>query len=237
MAATGFFHHIGTLLLFIALVLLIVTCITAPAVHDLAIMKVVLGNWTGSEHSTVNFGSFGYCITDEANGGHTCSKSMIGYSPSAVMNAIENTQFSTSAIDATNDLTKVMVLHPVAAGLAFIAFLLALGAGVVGSLFAALVSVLTFLVTAVVLICDFVLFNVVKNDVNSDGSGSDASFSVGIWTVLVAGICALLGSIIVFLSCCSARLHRNHTATSKVDGGYNNNNNNGATAPRRRRWF
>jgi hypothetical protein len=55
---TGFFHHIGTFLLFAATVLLIITCITAPVVNDLSILKVELG---GNDRSTVSFGTFGYC--------------------------------------------------------------------------------------------------------------------------------------------------------------------------------
>jgi len=227
--ATGFFHHIGTFLLFIATVLLIITDITAPVVHNLAIMEVVLNDASGSNnHGTVHFGTFGWCTTGLSNGTY-CSPSTVGYSPADIMIGVDGTQFSQYSIDTTNSLTKVMVLHPVATGLAFLAFILALGAGVVGSLLAALVAVLSFVVTAVVLICDFVLFSIIKNNVNTDGSGSDAFYSVGIWTILVAGICTLLGSVIVFLSCCSSRLHRNRT-TSKVDGGYN-------TAPRRRRWL
>lgn len=61
MAQTGFFHHIGTFLLFAATVLLIITCISAPVVHDLAILKVDLGNSASSSHGTVTFGTFGFC--------------------------------------------------------------------------------------------------------------------------------------------------------------------------------
>lgn len=61
MAQTGFFHHIGTFLLFAATVLLIITCISAPVVHDLAILKVELGGNSAQDHATVTFGTFGYC--------------------------------------------------------------------------------------------------------------------------------------------------------------------------------
>jgi hypothetical protein len=61
MAQTGFFHHIGTFLLFAATVLLIITCISAPVVHDLALLKVELGGNSAQDHATVTFGTFGYC--------------------------------------------------------------------------------------------------------------------------------------------------------------------------------
>jgi hypothetical protein len=57
---TGFFHHIGTFLLFSATVLLIITCISAPVVHDLALLKVELGD--DNRGSTVTFGTFGWCL-------------------------------------------------------------------------------------------------------------------------------------------------------------------------------
>lgn len=57
---TGFFHHIGTFLLFSATVLLIITCISAPVVNDLALLKVDLGN---NHRDKISFGTFGYCET------------------------------------------------------------------------------------------------------------------------------------------------------------------------------
>jgi hypothetical protein len=62
--ATGFFHHIGTFLLFTAAVLLVITCISAPVVHDIALLKVELGSTPGSQHSNVAFGTFGWCVNN-----------------------------------------------------------------------------------------------------------------------------------------------------------------------------
>jgi hypothetical protein len=64
MARTGFFHHIGTFLLLAATVLLLVTTISSPVVNDLAILKVDLGNRANSYHSTVTFGTFGWCANN-----------------------------------------------------------------------------------------------------------------------------------------------------------------------------
>jgi hypothetical protein len=60
--ATGFFHHLGTFLLFAAAVLLLITCISAPVVHDIALLKVELGGTASSQHSNVAFGTFGWCV-------------------------------------------------------------------------------------------------------------------------------------------------------------------------------
>ena len=125
-----------------------------------------------------------------------------------------------------------MILHPIACGLNFIAFLLALGAGFVGSLVASLVALLAFLTTAVVLIIDFVLFSVVKSNVNDNDSGARAEFGAAAWTTLVSAICSLVGTVVVFLTCCSGRLHkrRNRGVVPAHKTEY-------VEAPRRRRRF
>lgn len=167
-----------------------------------------------------------------------CSHHHVGYNAANVISNIEDTSFSDAARDTTNGLTRVMVLHPVACGLSFIAFLLALGAGFFGSLLAALVALVALIVTIVVMVIDFVLFGILKDHINNsddDSSGSHAKFSVAIWTVLVAAICLLIGAVIVFFTCCSARLHkrreRRSLGTAKTDYG------TPATTTRRRRWF
>lgn len=66
-SAMGFVHHLGTFLLLAATVLLIVTCISAPVVNDLALMKVELRD---SSSSTVTFGTFGYCENNINDSGY-----------------------------------------------------------------------------------------------------------------------------------------------------------------------
>jgi len=236
MARTGFFHHVGTFLLFAATVLLLITCISSPVVNDLAILKVDLGNRASSYHSTVTFGTFGFCKNNlNGDGVDDCSPHTLGYSPAAVMNQVDGTQFSDYATRTTRDLTKAMILHPIACGLNFIAFMLALGAGLVGSLLASLVAALAFLVTVVILIIDFVMFGIVRSNVNGDGTGAHASYGVAAWTILVSAICALIGTVIVFFTCCSSRLHRRRngvvTKHEVVQDGY------APATSRRRRFF
>jgi hypothetical protein len=64
MAKTGIFHHVGTFLLFVAAILLLITTISAPVVNDIAILRVTLTNKTDIRHSSINFGTFGYCVLD-----------------------------------------------------------------------------------------------------------------------------------------------------------------------------
>ncbi|GAB1313941.1 Actin cortical patch SUR7/pH-response regulator pali [Madurella fahalii] len=230
MALTGFFHHIGTFLLFSATVLLIITCISSPVVNDISLLTVELGGDAAEDHSTVTFGTFGYCINN-VDGRDFCSPSQLGYSPAEVMLLADGgaTEFSDYAEATTRSLTESMVLHPIACGLNFIAFMLALGAGTVGSLLASLVALVAFLTTAVATIIDFVLFSVVGSNVLDNGTGANAYYGAGAWTILVSAICSLVGAVVVFFTCCSARLHRRRGIATKGDLG--------PSPPRRRRWY
>ena len=147
------------------------------------------------------------------------------------MSQVDGTTFSLAGGDTANALTRVMILHPIACGLAFIAFLLAFGAGFCGSLFASLVSAVTWVITVVVMATDFAGFGIIKNNVNNDGTGSHAYYSVGMWTVLAAMVCLFFATFLVLFSCCSARRHR----TSKLDPAYSNGGV--ATTARRRRFW
>jgi hypothetical protein len=225
MANTGIFHHIGTFLLFASAILLLITTITAPVVPDISLLKVMLTNKTDIRHSSVTFGTFGHCVLDVApvaTDQDWCTGKHIGYNPADIMAEIDQTTFNTASKDTTKALTRVMVLHPVACGLTFIAFLMALGAGFCGAIFAAMTALVAWIVTVVVLACDFTLFGIIKNHVNSDGSGSSAKYGPGMWTILVAMILLLIGTMLVLLTCCSSRMHRqNKHSSSKVENlGY-----------------
>ncbi|KAG0652942.1 hypothetical protein D0Z07_0135 [Hyphodiscus hymeniophilus] len=225
MAKTGLFHHVGTFLLFAAAVLLLITTIASPVVNDIAILKVTLTNSSDIRHSSVTFGTFGHCVRDAApaqSDQDSCTGKHIGYNPLNIMESIDRVSYSHASIDTSKALTRVMILHPIACGLAFIAFLLALGAGVFGALLASFVSAITFVVTLVALVCDFVAFGIVKDKVNKDGSGSHASYSVGIWTILAAMILLFFATFIVFFTCFSARMHKNRSTrhTKNGEAGY-----------------
>lgn len=153
------------------------------------------------------------------------------------MENIDQTSFSDASRGTANGLTRVMILHPVAAAISFIAFLLALGAGFFGSFLAAIVAAIALIVTIVVLVTDFVGFAIIRDHVNSgsnDGSSSHASFSVAIWLVLVAGICLLIGALIVFFTCCSARLHKKRNANVATKNDYGTP---ATTTTTRRKWW
>jgi len=192
----------------------------------MAILKVTLSN----ADTTANFGTFGYCISGDSGG---CTGKHIGYDPASVMESLDNTDFGTASTDTSKALTRVMVLHPIATGVAFIAFLLALGSGFCGAIFAASTALIAWLITIVVMITDFVLFGIIKRHVNNDGSGSNASFSTGMWTLVAAMVILLVGTLLVILTCCSSRMHRQNRNTKHEESGYAAN---GTTVQKRHFW-
>ncbi|POR39175.1 Uncharacterized protein TPAR_00641 [Tolypocladium paradoxum] len=226
MGVGTFIHHIGSLLLLLATVLLVVVDVTSPVVNSLAIMKVNLGSRAAG--SQVTFGTFGWCHLGLI-GGDQCSGAHIGYNPAQVMSEIDGTDFSSAAENTSKGLTRVMVLHPVATGLCFIAFLLCLGTGIVGSLLATLSALLAFVVTVVAMICDFVSFSIIKHDVN-DHNRSKAEWGPAIWLMLVAAVLTLFASVIVFVTCCAGRSKKKRESRTKE--GWTDP----AAATRRRFW-
>ncbi len=76
------------------------------------------------------------------------------------MATIDGTKFNRASAGSADGLTNAMILHPIACGLAFIAFLLALGAGVFGSVLSAMVAGLAWIITLIVMAIDFSLFGV-----------------------------------------------------------------------------
>jgi len=154
---------------------------------------------------------------------------MVGYNPAQIMAEIDKTDFKTASENTSEALTRVMILHPVAFALAFIAFLLALGSGVIGALFASLVAAVAWIITIVVMATDFVAFGLIKNHVNGDGSGSHAFYTTGMWTTLAAMVCLFFATFIVLFTCCSSRMHSQNRVSKHGDAGY-------ATPTRRHFW-
>jgi hypothetical protein len=148
-----------------------------------------------------------------------CYPKHVGYDPAAIMSQIDQTTFNKASTDTTKALTRVMILHPVACGLAFIAFLFALGAGICGAIFASMVAAIAWIVTLVVMVTDFVLFGIIKNHVNKDGSGSHAFYTVGMWTILAAMIILFFATFIVLFTCLSSRMHRQDRTTKEAGYG------------------
>lgn len=163
-----------------------------------------------------------------------CTKHHIGYNPADIMAIVDHTSFSEMAAGTSDSLTRVMVLHPIACGLAFIAFLVSLGAGIIGSLAGAIVAFVAWVVTLVALAVDFSLFGIVKHHVNRDKSGSHAEFGSGMWLLLASFVTLFFGMLIVFFTCCSAHREKRRAASASKNEGYPAADGN--VAPRKKRF-
>lgn len=150
------------------------------------------------------------------NGNDACTGRHIGYEPAALMARVDDTGYDAISGGTSDAFTRIMILHPIACGVAFIAFLLSIGAGIVGSLAGALAAFVAWILTIIVLATDFTLFGVVRNHVNHDKTNSKASFGSAIWMLVASFMMLGMGMAILLLTCCRARRERNrNVAASK----------------------
>lgn len=106
--------------------------------------------------------------------------------------------------DSLANVTKAFILHPIACGIAFLSFLIALCSDHLGFLFAAFIALLAFIVSLVAMIIDFIVFGIVKHEINEHTSAS-ADFAAAIWLVLAATIILFFSTFVVCFSCCTNR--------------------------------
>lgn len=215
MAVGKAIHYIGSAFLFIAMILTIVVDISAPVVDSISFVKLDLPNGADA-----TFGVFGYCSRSSSNDDWTCSDSSIGYDPAGVIRDISSIRYSNARSDSVEALTRVLVLHPIGTASLFIAFLLSLASGsTILSILAMLVSLAAFIINAIALVIDFVLFTLLGNEIN-DARNADAAYGPAAWLALVAGILALVATIIMFITCCAGRRRNKRASRKGMETGY-----------------
>ncbi|KAJ7075671.1 actin cortical patch SUR7/pH-response regulator pali [Mycena belliarum] len=197
--------HAGTFLIFSGMVLLIVASISAPTVSKINFLQV----HTANNASTVNFGTLGYCVANP--GENSCTPTGVGYRIADEIQAVGIDAFSRAKAVSLHGLTQGLILHQIGAGIAAIAFLMALCSHRIGYLFASAVAFIAFLFSLAALILDFVLFGSVRSHVRDD-NGS-AKFGNAIWIVLAATIVLFLASIATCFACVTARKRRRSAST------------------------
>jgi len=186
---------------------LLLVSLSVPIIHDIYFLKVnlssgdlVLGNW-------------GVCV-QKVGAAMTCSPRTQGYNIQTYLDSlIGNTE--TFKDDIIHGLTYAFVLHPIAAALAFVAFMLAVCSNIVSHIFGSIVAFFATLITLVALGIDLGLFISARNRINDQATGSPASLSNAIWMVLGALISLLIAS---FTICCGGmRDRRSRQASSSYD--------------------
>jgi len=227
-------------------VLLLVATISSPVVNRISFLDIT----TDGVRST--FGVFGYCANQAAG---VCTNSRLGYSISQI--AAQQAGLGSSGYynASADNATRGLILHPIAAGIAFIAWLIALGSTRIGYLFASLIVFLSFIVSLAAMVLDFALFGIVRNAINNrstnvtsvfTSSEGSASFSTAIWLVLAATISLLIATLFTLFACCCGgdrheRRHRSNVVTpAYAEGAYVGNQPQMVQtgyAPRRAAWW
>lgn len=206
--ASGF--HVGTFLIFAATVLLLVVSLSAPVWNTLAFLKVNIPG--GSQ--TISYGNWGYCVLQ--HGGDQCSGRSIGYDIGRITERLDSVTMGSSTATATHNLSRALILHPIACAVAFLSFLTALASHRIGFLFSSLIAFVATVITLVALIIDFVNFGTIHHHVNgSDGPGHGAHWSTAIWLVVAAFILLVLGSVTVICGCFTDRRRRGRTTGAR----------------------
>jgi heme/copper-type cytochrome/quinol oxidase subunit 3 len=94
-------------------------------------------------------------------------------------------------------------------GISFFAFLVAACSDRLGFLFSAVLAFLAFLISLAALVVDFVLFSIVRNQIN-DNTSARASFANATWMVVAATAVLFLASFVVCFSCCAGRREKRY---------------------------
>jgi hypothetical protein len=166
----------GLFFCFAATVLLVFVCVSSPTWERISFLDV-----TSPSGAVTHFGVFGY----------TGSRTSIGYNINAARLGVSDPRLNTTVL---RNLTKVLILHPIAAGLAGLAFLFGL-CGVryhrSGTIMMSVFSALANLTALVVFVIDMVLWGIARNRLR--GLGLTAQYGNANWLTLGAVVALACG--------------------------------------------
>lgn len=174
-AFSGFFFC------FAAMVLLIFVSVSVPVWDKIYFLKATVTD-------EVKFGIWGYCTS-----GVGCTDSTLGYRVTLDTVGGSYTEGST----VLYNFTKVMVLHPIAGGLALLAVLFGLLGVCLASractIFMSLTAFLAMITTAVAFAIDMALWVIIRNRVRDRGYDAELGnanwLTVGALAALILGTC------------------------------------------------
>ncbi|EPQ57447.1 pali-domain-containing protein [Gloeophyllum trabeum ATCC 11539] len=169
----------GLFFCFAAMVLLIFVSVSAPTWNAVRFLSVY------APGHTTRFGCFGYTGTDHHIG---------YYFDQAIIGATVPSRLNDHIL---HNLTETLILHPIAAGLAGIAFLFGLcGAGYhrAGTVFMSLIAALAMLTTLVAWVLDMVLFGIARDRFRD--AGVNAQFGNALWLTLGALVSLFIGFVL-----------------------------------------
>ncbi|KAJ3737418.1 actin cortical patch SUR7/pH-response regulator pali [Lentinula guzmanii] len=168
----------GLFFVFAATVLLVFVSVSSPTWEKISFLNV------GSGDAVTHYGVFGF----------TGSQTHIGYDFNPANLGFDSTTLNT---DIIHNLTKVLILYPIAAGISGLAVLFGLcGAAYhrVGTVMMLLATSLALIVTLIVWVIEMVLFGIARerfHDQNVDAQYGNANWiGLGALVALALGVCA-----------------------------------------------
>ncbi|KAJ2918544.1 hypothetical protein MD484_g1825, partial [Candolleomyces efflorescens] len=161
----------------------------------------------------LRFGVWGMCASSAREDNVACIGPQLGYEVPEYLVALS--PFPAVVIQAVQQsLLVVLVLHPVAAGLVFLAAFASLFLGSHAfSIFVLVLTIIATILATVVLGVDLALVLTAKNQVADLNRDVEIVFGNGIWMMVVA--VALVWLAVILLSaracyCCGVRRHHHH---------------------------
>ncbi|TFK54993.1 pali-domain-containing protein [Heliocybe sulcata] len=194
-------------LLFSAFLLLLLVSLSTPIIKTIYIFRlyanvaVTAFNVSADGHSNARFGVWGYCVdaitvsilgqTETTPAG--CTPRHLGYNLNGIIgNILQSRGFNPKVISTA--LTAVLVLHPIACGLTFLALLTSLallrpGTARGASILTLIFGILATLVTTAAFLIDVIMVAVVRTKVHNETDGDIwLTFGNAIWMTLGATI-------------------------------------------------
>lgn len=185
-------HHLipGAITLGICLVLSILISISVPYVRDFDIVRTTFGTSTttglsNDQTTELRWGIWGVCSHLAQSGDWSCVSTGYAY------------QTTVGGYTIGSSWTRGLVIHPIAAAVIFVAFVLSFSTHLTVVLFASLVSFLGCLMTLIVFAIDIALFAYVKGQMNNIG-GSTTPGPAFWMTLVVLVLTAVAGCIVCF---------------------------------------
>lgn len=168
-------------------------------IHTLGFLKTTVS--TNGQDFVSWVGMLGVCqVSPETS----CTSPKIGFAISAMINRLAS---GTNVTDKYDALTKAMIIHPLAALLSFIAFLISLFSNRFGFVFVNIASGIAGLFTFLVFLVDVLIFSFIRLEVNKV-SGVSASYGPAFAFVVVAFFCLVVAQFFSFWQCCCGRSRR-----------------------------
>jgi len=216
---------------FAAFLLLLLVTLSVPIIKDIYLFRLTpnasfSNNLVSGASGSVKFGIWGYCtsgLKGSALGftktvANECSPKKLGYSIDGRVSQLLGVDRFVNI--TSKALTAVLVLHPIACGLAFIAMVLSFimarptnGTTRFSSLMTLIANLLAAFLTTAVFVIDVVLVAVVRHHVRDETRNNvTAKYGNGVWMVLGAMIALWLGIITATCGIFQLRRHRRKVA-------------------------